>query len=42
MTRLRHHERSEDNFYYTAAGEANGNVTIYSKKCFNGKWIYIF
>ena len=31
MTRLRHHERSDDNFYYTAAGEANGNVTIYSK-----------
>ena len=31
MTRLRHHERSDDNFYYTAAGEANENVTIYSK-----------
>ena len=41
MTRLRHHERSDDNFYYTAAGEANGNVTIYSKNALMGSgYIY--
>ena len=31
----------DDNFYYTAAGEANGNVTIYSKNALMGSgYIY--